>query len=128
MQESGSSSLKIKYVDDDKSMLNLAQLFFTRLPLFDLQVYSSPTEILNDELSCDGFLLDVNMPEMNGLELFDELRTQQRWKETPIAFLTGHTDPEALNQLSAKTPHILSKPFTPEQIDQFFRKVFKIEA
>lgn len=42
----------------------------------------------------DLFLLDVNMPEMNGLELLAEVRKNSKFGSTPILMLTTETKDE----------------------------------
>jgi two-component system phosphate regulon response regulator PhoB len=38
------------------------------------------------------FILDVAMPEMNGLELLNEIRARPETEETPVIMLTGRGD------------------------------------
>ena len=39
----------------------------------------------------DLFILDIDMPEMNGYELAEFIRSKDAFKETPIIFLTGNS-------------------------------------
>jgi DNA-binding response OmpR family regulator len=36
----------------------------------------------------DLILLDVNLPKVNGLKVFDELRARQPWRRTPVIVFT----------------------------------------
>ena len=40
----------------------------------------------------DLILLDIMMPEMNGWDMFDKLKTNPKWNAIPIVFLTSRTD------------------------------------
>lgn len=42
----------------------------------------------------DVFVVDVNMPEMNGIELTRKLRDDNKYKDTPIILLTTETRAE----------------------------------
>ena len=43
-------------------------------------------------------ILDVEMPEMNGLEICQVLRADTRFQTLPILFLTAHPDDSLRNQ------------------------------
>jgi len=40
---------------------------------------------------CDLFLLDYQLPDMHGFELFDQLHSSEGYEETPALFLSGET-------------------------------------
>jgi CheY-like chemotaxis protein len=40
---------------------------------------------------CDLFLLDYQLPDMRGFDLFDQLHSAQGYEETPALFLSGDT-------------------------------------
>jgi len=40
----------------------------------------------------DLILLDIEMPEMNGLDALKKLKSHEAWKNIPVIFLTGRTD------------------------------------
>lgn len=42
----------------------------------------------------DLFLIDVEMPEMSGVELFGKIKADSRFADTPVIFLTGNTETE----------------------------------
>jgi len=45
-----------------------------------------------DKVVPDLILLDIEMPEMNGFEALEKLKTKEKYSEIPIMFLTGRTD------------------------------------
>ena len=63
-----------------------------------------------EETVPDVVILDVGLPDMQGTEVFDALRT--RWPELPVVFSTGHADQVKLEPYLAY-PHVrhLRKPF-----------------
>ena len=59
----------------------------------------------------DLFILDVALPGLNGLDVFDLLRSDPRLQGVPVLFLTGL--PERAETASAATGvhEVLAKPF-----------------
>lgn len=50
------------------------------------------------ETDVDLFLLDVNMPVMNGIELVRKLRESEKYKKTPIIMLTTESRDNKKNE------------------------------
>jgi CheY-like chemotaxis protein len=58
----------------------------------------------------DALILDVRMPEMDGIALLEVLRSYLRWKVLPVVLLTAHANPQQIaraRELGVK--HILQK-------------------
>ena len=67
--------------------------------------------------SPDLFILDVNMPEMDGITLIKELRKLDLTKYTPILMLTTESqDSKKLEGKQAGASGWLVKPFDPSQL------------
>ncbi|BAY89567.1 MULTISPECIES: response regulator [unclassified Tolypothrix] len=49
----------------------------------------------------DLLILDVEMPDISGIELCQAVRTDPQWQELPIMFLTAHRDIETVQQVFA---------------------------
>ena len=60
-------------------------------------------------------LLDVQMPEMTGPEMFDILKTDKALKRVPVIFITAENDSETA-LLAAGAVDFIKKPFTPEVV------------
>jgi putative two-component system response regulator len=58
-------------------------------------------------------LLDVQMPEMTGREMFDILKTDDVLKRIPVIFITAENDSES-ELLAAGAVDFIRKPFIPE--------------
>ena len=70
----------------------------------------------------DIILLDYEMPEMTGIEVFDEIRKLPEGKDIPIYFLTGVDDKAVIERLLAKQPAgYLFKPATQEKLHEIIR-------
>lgn len=105
---------KILIVDDEKDILFLLRDFFT---LNDFDVFTASDAMNALELideKPDIILLDVNMPEMNGIELCKRIRNKI---ECPIIFLTARTESEdVLQGLSVGGDDYITKPFNVKEL------------
>ena len=64
----------------------------------------------NEEV--DLILLDIMMPEMNGIEVCKKIRLMQKFKETPIIFLTAMDQASDVKEgLESGANDYISKPF-----------------
>ncbi|SFU40219.1 response regulator transcription factor [Pseudoduganella namucuonensis] len=65
----------------------------------------------------DCLLLDVRMPEMNGIAVFDLLAARGLTQRLPVIFLTGHGDvPMAVDTLKRGAFDFCEKPFNDNQL------------
>lgn len=104
----------IHIVDDDPAMLT-SICYFLASEGYESRCYRSGCEFLDkfDSSKVGCIILDVKMPEITGLELFEEI--QRRKISLPIIFFSGHGDlPMAVNALRQGAFHFLEKPLRPE--------------
>ncbi|MBD1856374.1 MULTISPECIES: response regulator [Leptolyngbya] len=80
---------KVLAIDDDEMLLNLLQEVLRPLGV-EIIPLPSPSKLWQtlDEIQPNLVLLDVQMPEMNGLELCKAIRASEQWCWLPIIFLT----------------------------------------
>ena len=65
----------------------------------------------------DCVLVDVRMPDINGVAVFDQLSTRGLTARLPIIFLTGHGDvPMAVDTLKRGAFDFFEKPFNDNQL------------
>ncbi len=65
----------------------------------------------------DLLLLDINMPEMSGFEVCEELKKDPETKGIPIIFLTARTEQEdILKGLTIGAVDYVTKPFNPKEL------------
>lgn len=107
------------YIVDDEDVLRDALLWLAQSRQIPAQAFGSAREFLDlvhmglpFSSGGDCLLLDVRMPEMNGIALFDVLSAQQLTQRLPVIFLTGHGDvPMAVDALKRGAFDFVEKPF-----------------
>ena len=74
-------------------------------------------------------LLDVRMPGMSGLALFEQLLAHGIAHAWPVIFLTGHADvPLAIEAVRAGVKDFIEKPFAPEHLVEVVRRALEKRA
>jgi two-component system chemotaxis response regulator CheY len=64
--------------------------------------------------SIDAVVLDLNMPDMHGLDVLRFVRTHKRYADTPVLVLTTRGDAESRDAaLAAGASAYMTKPFSP---------------
>lgn len=116
---------KILAVDDSKSIRDLVTHILTTE---NHEVISACDGVealaLARETPVDLALIDVNMPNMNGLSLVSKLRKLDAYKFTPILMVTTETDEYRKKKARAiGASGWLAKPFTAERLIGAVNKV-----
>lgn len=109
-------------LDDDLSMLKALDRLL-KSEGFNVERFSDPAAFLTSigESPCRLAILDVWMPDMNGLEVQSVLRKEA--PDTRIIFISGRDDPSVRETaLAAGAFGFLSKPFDDEAFVQLVHK------
>ncbi len=111
---------KILVVDDETSFCALLKLNLERRGPFEVLTTSNPHAVvkLAKENQPDLILLDILMPEMDGMTVAAGLKGNKDTEDIPIAFLTALADEEEVRDMKGKTGdnYILSKLTTTEEL------------
>lgn len=105
--------MKILIADDDDELRDLVTVI---LESSGYEVSAHPNgrkawESLQKD-GADLAVLDINMPEMDGLELLDLIRADARFKEMPVMMLTARkTQAEQAHGLQRGADAYMTKPF-----------------
>jgi len=100
------------YIVDDDEALRDSLVWLLESSGYRAEAFASADAFLKmfsaELMGC--LLLDVRMPGMSGLELFEEL--QRRHCALPVIFITGHGDvPMAVSALKKGAVDFIEKPF-----------------
>ena len=122
------ADLKILLVDDDTFILKLLTKMLMNQGLKYITACDNGADALdkmNDPVTCpDLILLDLNMPNMDGISLIKAVRGMAAHKFTPILMLTTESsdDKKKEGQGAGATGWIV-KPFNPDQMLATIKKV-----
>jgi len=87
---------------------------------------SEALEVFSQENSFDLVIVDMHMPEMDGLVLAEKIRCELNFRELPLIMLTSlghHEHDERLREFAA----LLTKPVKPSQLYNTLSEVFAVE-
>lgn len=104
---------QIIYIIDDDEALRDSLVWLLESNGYKVLSHESAEAFLEayDERFTGCLVLDVRMPGMSGLELFEELG--RRLCTLPVIFITGHGDvPMAVSALKKGAVDFIEKPFT----------------
>jgi len=111
---------KIFLVDDETSFCALLKLNLEKRGPFEVLTTSNPHAVvqLAKENQPDLILLDVLMPEMDGMTVAANLKGNKDTSDIPIAFLTALADEEEVRNIKCQAGdrYILSKLGTNEEL------------
>lgn len=108
----------IMVVDDNAA--NLGFLFkYLEEKNFRVLISKSGQDALNviEALIPDLILLDIQMPEMDGYEVLEKLKSKNSTKEVPVIFLTAYDDiDDRVRGLELGAVDYITKPFQVEEV------------
>ena len=100
-------------VDDVLANIMLINMMLVRAG-FKVEKSTDPTKVIEmaKQNPPDLFLLDVMMPQLNGWELAELIKSEPELKEVPIIFLTAFEDKESMMKgFAVGASDYLTKPF-----------------
>jgi DNA-binding NtrC family response regulator len=121
-----SRQFSLMLVDDEPAVLASLKRVFRKAPYTIHTAESGPSALeLLQETRVDAALVDLKMPEMDGLELLAQIRKQWPWVQVMI--LTGFGGvKEAVEAIQMGAIDFLQKPFEPETIEARMNQIYHI--
>jgi DNA-binding response OmpR family regulator len=105
---------KVLIIDDDPQVL--LSLKMSLQPWgFEITTLNKSTEFWEvlEDVEPDILVLDIQMPDINGIELCQILRSDRYWQHLPVLFLSVHQDEKTQNQaFSIGADDYVFKPVT----------------
>jgi len=115
----------ILFVDDEESILKVVTEFFKRqgYRIFTAGNGAEAMRIIENE-NVDCCFTDINMPEMNGLDLAENIRLQDN--TMPVIVMTGYPSLEnTIQTIKNGVVDFLVKPVNLKQMELCMRRVFR---
>lgn len=104
---------RIVIAEDDPDVAELLRLVLTEGLAVEADVVANGALVM-DSVSArrpDLLILDVELPGLNGLDVFDLLRSDPHWQGVPVLFLTALPELAATANAPTGVHEILAKPF-----------------
>lgn len=131
LQQSDRTRAQVMVVDDDPALLSIVRSLLQPwglkvTTLADPQRFWQVLEATSPNL----LILDIEMPQISGIELCQIVRNDARWGHLPILFLTAHTDHNTVNQVfSVGADDFVSKPIVgPELVTRIVNRLERIQV
>ena len=123
-----STTLKhIVCIEDEPEMIDLIRLILSRR---GFEVHGAPGGKeglkLIRELLPDLVLLDLMMPEMDGWEVYQQLKAEDSTRNIPVIVVTAKAQniDKVLGLHIAKVDDYIAKPFGPQELMDAVEKIF----
>ena len=110
---------RLLIVDDSKVMRDMVAACLRPIGEITFEFAASGLEAI-ERLALAGYdlvVLDLNMPDVGGIEVIEFIRSQDKLRSLPILVVTTRGDDASRARvLEAGASGFLAKPFAPEQI------------
>ena len=118
--------MKVLLVDDEEDIRKIGRLSLEAVGRFQTLVASSAREgiaLAAAELP-DLILMDMMMPNMDGLAALAELRRRPELRHIPVVFMTAKVQPfEVAHYLAMGAAGVIQKPFDPMMLPDELRRI-----
>ncbi|MFB6350248.1 MAG: response regulator [Bradymonadaceae bacterium] len=118
---------KILVVEDDPHIREVAQMALERTGDLEVATCGKGADAYDHvrEFAPDLVLLDVMMPEVDGLEVFEQLQADETTSSVPVVLLTARAQPDELEEYHQRgVADVIVKPFDPVALPEQVRDVW----
>ena len=126
LQQSSKTEAKLLLVDDDPQILDVVRTLLEPWG-FNLTLLDDPQQFWDtlEKTAPDLLILDVEMPELSGIDLCQVVRNDPRWSELPVLFLSARTDMETIQSVfTVGADDYVSKPIVgPELVARILNRL-----
>jgi CheY-like chemotaxis protein len=108
--------MRVLIIDDDADIRDIAAIALEKIAQWGTNCAESGKKGLEIAKTSDFdvILLDISMPEMDGLEVYSYLQADPRTAQIPVIFLTAKVLPrEQKPWLESGVTGVILKPFNP---------------
>jgi DNA-binding response OmpR family regulator len=120
---------RILVIDDEESIFEVIEGLLYKEG-YDLTYISSGTAALTqiDAVQPDVILLDLMMPQMDGIETCQNIKSNQRWRPIPIIMVTALSSKQDLaRSLDAGADDFVAKPINSLELRARVRSMLRIK-
>lgn len=122
---------RVVYIEDEVEMIDLVRLILNRRGFEVIGAYGGREglDTVRKELP-DLVLLDLMMPDMDGWEVYQQIKAEQRTHDIPVVVVTAKAQniDKVLGLHIAKVDDYISKPFSPKELIDSIENILKKNA
>ncbi len=109
---------RVLIVEDDRSQAMFAEGILRNAEISTKVLLSAENLLVTiDEFKPDLILMDMYLPNANGIQLTELIRNSNQFQNTPIVFLSGESDEDKqMDALEAGGDDFLTKPIRPRRL------------
>lgn len=118
---------KVVCVEDEPEMIDLIELILNRkgFEVIGAKGGKKGLETIREEIP-DLVLLDLMMPDLDGWEVYQQLKADNKTSDIPVIVVTAKAQSidKVLGLHIAKVDDYISKPFSPQELMDSVEQVF----
>jgi DNA-binding response OmpR family regulator len=120
--------MKLVWIVDDDEEMGRAISLMLKLLECETRYFFHPRNAAQALLAGgkpDLMMLDINMPEVSGLDMLEFLRRRKEWKNLPIIMLTSEAADVTIDQaMNLGADAYITKPVTIEELEKAMSQAF----
>jgi two-component system response regulator VicR len=121
---------RVVYIEDEQEMIDLVKLILSRkrFEVIGANGGREGLDVVRKNLP-DVILLDLMMPDMDGWEVYQQLKADESTRNIPVIVITAKAQniDKVLALHIAKVDDYIPKPFTPKDLLDSIEKILQIE-
>jgi two-component system, chemotaxis family, chemotaxis protein CheY len=118
---------RVWIVDDDKEMGDAVSLMLRMLDC-ETKYFNNPRPAAQALLAGglpDLMILDINMPEVSGLDMLEFIRRRKEWKDLPVIMLSSEAADVTVDKaMELGADGYVMKPVTLEELEKVMSRAF----
>jgi DNA-binding response OmpR family regulator len=117
---------KIIYIEDDLEMIDLVKMILNRRGYEIIGAHGGQRGLdLIESQNPDIILLDLMMPDVDGWEVYHQIKSNEKTQKIPVVIITAKAQPidRVLGLQIAKVDDYISKPFRPQELINSIEKL-----
>jgi CheY-like chemotaxis protein len=118
---------RVMYVDDEEDLRSIVEMSLQMVGGMEVHLCTSGQEALArlPEIRPDLVLLDVMMPNMDGLQTLEAIRATPEFTDLPVVFMTAKIRPAEIARLrDLGAADVIAKPFDVMQLPDQVREIW----
>ncbi|HEX2526666.1 MAG TPA: response regulator [Geminicoccus sp.] len=118
---------RVMYVDDEEDLRSIVEMSLQMVGGMEVHLCTSGQEALArlPEIRPDLVLLDVMMPNMDGLQTLEAIRATPDFANLPVVFMTAKIRPTEVARLrDLGAADVIAKPFDVMQLPDQVREIW----